>query len=479
VSAETSPPPPAPGRRLGLLVFLLTLAAAGALLQLRRPLLSLGGLTDEWFPLALNLAAFGTLGWADEPMVMRPPGYPAFVAGLLRLTTRVPVPPTASYHLAAIAVVCAAQAVLLAATATMLFAWLRPRVGDAIAFAAALVFGLNPYSLVLPGLLHYSVLHQFLLVAGSLALERALERSETSLRPLAAAGALWGLAALVRPVTLPLPALVVLMILARGLRGRRAAKAALVFAAAMAAVIAPWTARNFRLTGRLAPVNVQAWSVLWGSTVEPLGMEPDEYQWAKVAGRHMRPIYRRVTGEDYDYFRMLRHSDALEAAYREEALANFRRQPRVYLWNVARGFASLATQLNTALVSTHQRVQRTNGMARQEWFWTGAEAERQPTRTSRATALLAGALTLLAAIGIGAGIARRDAFLAVPLLVYLCVAIAHSLTLVDFMYYYVRVPFLVVFAALGLDALGRRGPLLAAALAGLAAVLGAVLLVGA
>jgi len=60
--------------------------------------------------------------------------------------------------------------VLLAATAALLFAWLRRRVGNTLAFAAALLYGLNPYSLVLPGLLHYDVLHLFLLVAGCAAL---------------------------------------------------------------------------------------------------------------------------------------------------------------------------------------------------------------------------------------------------------------------------------------------------------------------
>ena len=474
----TADAPPAPHRRLALLVLLLTLAAAGGLLQARRSLLTLGGLTDEWFPLSLNLAAFGTFGWGNEPILLRPPGYPAFVAGLLRLTTRVPVPVTASYHLSAIAILCAAQAVLLAATAALVFVWLRPRVGNVLALAAALVFGLNPYSLVLPGLLHYTVLHQLLLVAGCLALERAFTRAGDGVVPFAAAGALWGIAALVRPVTLPLPVFVLGMALARGLRGRRAAAATLAFTAAMAAVIAPWTARNYALTGRLVPVNVQGWAVLWGSTVQPFAMDPDQYQWAAVSGRHMRPLYRRVTGEEYDYLRSLRHTVALEAVYKEEAMANVRRQPGVYAWNVVRGFASLATQLNTALVAVFQRIQRTREMARQEWFWEGAETERAPTRTSRATAAGAAVLTVLAAIGAARGVARRDGFVAVPLLVALCVATAHALTLVDFMYYYLRVPFLVVFAALGMEALGRPGRWMAAGLVAASVAGAAVLLLG-
>ena len=171
-----------PALKLGLLVFLVTMAAAGYALREHRPLLTLDGLTDEWFPLGYNVAAYGTLGWGDEPILLRPPGYPAFIAGVLRLTTRVPPRLTPSYGEIATSMVCLAQAVLLAATAALLFAWLRPRVGNALAFAAALLYGLNPYSLVLPGLLHYDVLHLFLLVAGCLALDLALARADVALR---------------------------------------------------------------------------------------------------------------------------------------------------------------------------------------------------------------------------------------------------------------------------------------------------------
>jgi hypothetical protein len=231
------------------------------------------------------------------------------------------------------------------------------------------------------------------------------------------------------------------------------------------------------LTGRLVPVNAQGWAVVWGSTVERFRLEPDEYQWATMAGRHMNPIYERVTGKEYDYFRSLPHTVALESAFREAALANLRRQPQVYAWNVARGFATLSTQLNTALVSVFQRIQRTREVVRQEWFWRGAEEERRPTLTSRGTAIGAAILTVLAAIGVVRGAARRDVFLAVPLLVFLCVAAAHAVTLMDFMYYYLRVPFVIVLAALGMHALGRPGRWIAAALLA-ASVAGAAVLLG-
>jgi hypothetical protein len=449
---------------LAFLVFVVTLSAAGYNLFAHRPLLTLGGLTDEWFPIGFNVAAHGTLGWGDEPMLLRPPGYPAFIGGVLRLATRVPRQLSFTYSQTAVAVVTGAQALLLAATAAILYAWLRHRVGTRLALAAALLYGMSPYCLVLPGLLHYDVVHLFLLTAGCATLEAALRRAPVSLAPMALAGALWGITALVRPVTLPLPAFVAVMVLARGLRGARAASAVLAFSLAMAAVIAPWTARNYALTGRFIPINVQGWTVLWGSTVVPLRVDPNEYQWAAVASTFFNPIYRRVTGADYDYMVYLKKNEAIEAEFKTEALGNLRRQPGVYAWNVARGLGSLALQTNTAFVSVFQRIQRTGESVRQSWFWQGGADERAETRSSRATGAIAAGLTALAVLGLARGIVKRDAFLVVPVLVYLCIAIAHALTLVDLMYYYVRLPFLVTFAAVGADALGRWGRWIAAAL---------------
>jgi len=67
---------------------------------------------------------------------------------------------------------------------------------------------------------------------------------------------------------------------------------------------------------------------------------------------------------------------------------------------------------------------------------------------------------------------------AIPGLAFTCVALAHALTFFDFTYYYLKLPFLVVFAASGLASLRERGPLLAALFAGLAVAGSAALLLG-
>lgn len=468
-----------PERTLALLVFLLTLAAAVYIQKSSLPLLFMGGMADEWFPLGLNLAAYGTLGWGNDPILLRPPGYPAFIAAVLRATTSVPAPITESYGRVSIDMVVLAQGVLLAATAALLFAWLRGRVGVPLALAAGVLYGLNPYCLVLPGLMHYDLLHLFMLVAGCAALDSALTRTHRTLVPLAAAGALWGLVALVRPVTLPMPLFVLAMLLARGLRGRRAAPAVLAFSLAMVAVIAPWTARNYKLTGRLIPINVQGWAAVWGSTVMPFTADPDEYHWIRVALDHYYPLHTRVTGEEkYTYLGYVKHNMEIEAELKKEAFANLRRQPQIYLWNVARAFLSMNLQMNTSIVSVFQRTQQTRKSV-DPWtsFASGAQAERPETLTSRATGALIALLTVLAGVGIVRGLMRRDAFLAVPGLVYLCLTLAHTVTYFDYNYYYLKLPFLVVFAMLGAESLGVLGRRITTGLVGLclAATIGLLL----
>jgi 4-amino-4-deoxy-L-arabinose transferase-like glycosyltransferase len=438
------------------LLFVGSLAAALFLCVARRPAGSLGGLTDEYFPLGVNLAAHGTLGWGTTPIVFRPPGYPAFVALVLRATTPVPPVPGPEYLAQAGVIVCIAQAALLAATSVLLFEWLRRRVRASIAFTAALLYGVNPYSLILVGLVHYDVLHLFLTVAGCIALETAVERRDRAWLGLLAAGVLWGLTTLVRPLTLLLPPFVWLALHGRGLRGWRVATALCFFVAGMGLAIMPWTVRNYAVSGRLIPVNAQFWVAFWGSTAAKLRMDPNEYQWRGMAVTH----YKRATGQDYDYLAYLRDNLGLEAAFREQSLRNLRAQPEVYLHNVLRGFATMNLQINTALVSAYQRIQRPGESASQAWFWEGAEDERRETLASRSFGVLVAALTLLAGYGIVSAWSRRDGWLFVPGAVYLCLCLAHTLTYMDFMYYYVKLPFLVVFAALGLEALHARGPTL-------------------
>ena len=211
---------------------------------------------DEWFLLGSNLVAFHTLGVGSYAIVLRPPGYPALIAAALATSGPLPAaatnPATAgdlvslkeAYGPRGFDAVFRFQALLLAATAVALFLWLGGRLGPRWAFLAALLLGTNPYALVLVGVLNYSVLHMFFCVVGCWSLDWATELPGRPWR-IAAAGAWWGLAALVRPVTLPLAVfLLPLFLLRSGKNVPRALLGVLLFSAGTAVTVAPWTLRN-------------------------------------------------------------------------------------------------------------------------------------------------------------------------------------------------------------------------------------------
>ncbi len=459
------PPPSFSGRRLpslewalGAFLFVATLLASSQLNLAHKPLRFLGGITDEWFALGCNVAYDGTLGIGERPIVLRAPGYPFFIAAVLRATASKPERYTRSFFEPVLDAVCLVQCVLLAAACAWLYGWLLRRTSVGVAFTAALLFGLNPYSLLLPGLLHYDVLHLFLLIVSTSLLERLVSRGATAGIGMLGIGVVWGLTTLVRPVSLLLPPFVLLLLVARHRRAwKRAIAGALVLTAGMFAAIAPWTARNHAVTGRWIPVSLQAWSALWGSTVAPLGFDPDRYHWHDVGVEHLLPIFRRVTGAASDNYRVLiDHNLELEAAFRDEALRNIRERPFLYARNVLRSLLTLTLQINSSLVSVFQRTQRPGVEVSQAWFWGPDNPEREATPVSRGVSWLFGLLTILAAAGALRSLSRGDVFALTLGLVCGCVCLTHALIYMDYMYYYVKLPFLMGFAALGLDWLEGR-----------------------
>jgi hypothetical protein len=458
-----------PSRRrvAALVVGLATIGVSAFSVTSRRQLGPLGGLTDEWHPLGANLAVYGVLGMNEEPWILRPPGYPAFLALLLKASGP-PPDSTWAWRLQTRPLVYAAHAVLLAAAATLLFVWLSSWMRVGIALAGALLFGVNPLVLAWIGLLHYTTLHLLGLVAGMWALQWALREPVRPAR-LAAAGALLGLVTLVRPVTLPLPLFVLLALaLPRGGSWPRAARATAVFTLGMAAVVLPWTARNYAVSGRLVPVNLQAGIVFWGATEKPLTWDPDRYLWFELKDELLR-VHTRVTGmKEYDIVTFVHRLPELEAEYRREAFLNLRRDPSVYARNVARVVWAVAAQTSTAVPRAFVRVRGDSSRdpVRPGWF-EGASAELGSPGLALALRLLFGALTVLAALGAALGARARDAALLGPVALLACVTAAHALTHLDLLHHYVRLPFLVVLAFYALDRVARAGG--AAAPAALAA----------
>jgi hypothetical protein len=446
-------------RAVALGVCLLTLLVAGFSFTARRPLGSLGGLSDEWHVLGANLAVHGTLGVESEPWVFRPPGYPAFIAAVLRLAG----PPAAvsmSYLIRAEGAVYAAQSLALAAAAVALFLWLSTWLRPTLAAAAAVVFAVNPLSILSVGLLNYTVLHLLGLVLGIAALDRVAASPARSAAVIAT-GALWGLVTLVRPITLPLPVFAFLVFrFRRPVTWPRAARATALLTLGMALVITPWTARNYHVSGRWVPVNLQSGFALWAATVKPLPWDPNHYAWFELHPERSA-VHTRVTGEErYELATFVRFLPELEAEHRAEALRNLRRQPLVYVRNVARGLSLFAAGTPASLVRAFAYRQTIHGYPTQEWFLRGSPVPLGHVALGRGVEVLFAALLLLSVLGLAAGPTAGRRVLMAPVLVAACVALAHALTQMDLMYLYLRLPFLAVFAFAGADRLSSfsRGP---------------------
>jgi hypothetical protein len=472
-----------------LILALLVLAFSAFSLTQRRQLGLLGGLTDEWDLLGANLAVHGTLGLEHEPWLLRPPGYPAFIAISL-LLAGTPSVLTEAYLERAAPVVYAAQAITLATASVLLFLWLAPLISWPPAFAAGLFLGINPLSLTLVGLRQYPVLHILALVIGLWSLDRATARWPDGRAHMALAGITWGLATLVRPVTLLLPPFVFLLLLLRRPRlGRRSAVVAtFVFCLGMTAAIAPWTARNWAVSGHLVPVNLQGWANVWAATLRPLPVHPDSYRWFAVGPDIVR-VHHRVTGQpDYDLPTYVRFNAETENAYRDEALANLRREPMVYLGNVARSFRFLVVGTNTIYLRLFRYLQTTDAEIEQAWFVQGRGPRLGSEGLGRAFGALCVVLGALAAGGVLVGLRIREGPLLTAVMVTACFLVAHSIAHMEFTYLYVKLPLLAVlaFAPIGFlrrpasEAAASRHPrvadTLAVALGAATVVLGVLLL---
>jgi hypothetical protein len=455
---------------LALLAALVSFAVGMGSLARNPPLADLYGMTDEWLYLGFNLAIHHTVGLDREPILFRPPGYPAFVAAVLATGLRLPPHHDQRLELPGAHALYVAHVLVLAATTGLVCLWLGRSLAPGLAFLGAVTFGANPYSVVLTSLRHYDVLHWFLLVAGCLALEAALSRRPHAARMLAV-GALWGVATLVRPVTLLLPPFAALLFWWRRGANLPALREWALFVAGLCAVIAPWTARNYALSGRFIPVNAQSWTVTWATTVERTPAEADRYKWYKVAKAHYMPLYERVTGEnEYTFFTFARTILPLEDAFKAEALANLRKQPGVYAGNVAASFLSLQTDVNAIMLTAFRRQQEGTRFD-PRWFWLGDPANIPRGPEAHGFAVLHGALSLLALVGVVLGVRARDPFVAVPLVIHVALTTAHAITYMDTLYYYVKVPFVMVLGFYGIGRLGRAAGPAAVAVAAFALAL--------
>jgi hypothetical protein len=451
-------PGPSSRRTLALLAFLVSLSMSGFSLVGRRQLAGLGGIVDEWFLVGLNMRVSGTLGiQAGRPDVVLAPGYPLFVAAVAAVVGN-PRSLTPEYVERCVRAVFLAQALLLAGAASMIFLWISRHVGAGIALAMALAFGTNPYPLILTGLLHYDVLHMFCLVASCWCWQWALDDAGRHPMPMLCAGLLWGVTTLVRTVTLVLPLFAFLALALRERRGLRQALARCgLLTLGMLLVIGPYTLRNRHVTGRWVAVNAEGWMAIWGSSVRTFATDPNHYNWGLLYPEPFMDVFTAVTGQaSYSRAAFIDHNLALEDAFRREAMSNIRQRPLVYLGNCVRSFVTFNTRINSVFIKVFRHVQRPHTWPAQEWFRVGHPQEFEGAGAALAFSAFIALLTTLAVAGAWLAVRQRLAWALAPGFAYLTICAAHTVVYMDLMYYYVKLPFLFIFAAPFLDWAARR-----------------------
>jgi hypothetical protein len=420
-------------------VFVLALAWSRGLALSTTPI----GRSEEHFTIGQRLHQTGSLAAGSDPGVLRPPGYPAFVAATLHFrdvlaAMRGWAPAQAGADEDAILF---GQCLLAAATATVIFAFGATVLAPLEAACVGLAFACGPISIALVGLRSYHVLHILCLAVGTARLAVAARGPRGSPLDSLLSGVLWGIATLVRPVSLILPPFVFL--LARCRRGgtwRPAALFTLLFTVGMAIPVLPYTVRNYYVTGRLVLVNVQAGFQLWGATVSRSQPPEDSLSWLLLWRQHGMNIYRQVTGDqEYDLEVFSARVVELDDAFKRHALRNLRRRPSVYLHNVI------------------SNVGRFCGDSMASWPTTFADQNLLPRSRTRFLVRAYGlGLLLLALPGLIQGLWRRDPLAWTVLLVFCSLAAAHAIGFFYERYTYVKLPLLVMALTTTLATLGDR-----------------------
>lgn len=204
---------------------------------------------DFYHQLATDLAqgrAFSTL---DVPW-----GYAYLLALFYRLFGPTAVPPLL------------AQAALNAAIPALIYKYARDAFEPRVAAIAALLTGLLSFNTVYASTESSDSVCTVVFVAMVVLFAIALRR-DGWLR-FGICGALCGLAAQFRPNLILVPVLLASFALVYGLRSSHRVRNALIVVMTAAAMLVPWTIRNFRLTGQFIPTSTHGGQQFWYGTLQ-------------------------------------------------------------------------------------------------------------------------------------------------------------------------------------------------------------------
>jgi hypothetical protein len=406
-----------------LVCFLVATAAAWLASLLRQPLGRL--FSEEYFELAQVLSSTGSL-----ESFHRPPGFIAFLSILGFLNPAL----LGGHYLFAYLV----QGVVHGLTAAII----REELGSGEAATSrqliALAYALSPVALINVGFMHYDTLHVFLLVLSAAACRRALSNG-SRVRDAQAAGVVVAVLALVRPMTLPWPLMLLGLALVERRENRRtyALKAGLLLLG-FGLTLAPFAARNFFKTGHVILVNAQTGAALWPMTEVELQPDSAVYSWVPLWRTKGRPLVaERFPNLSLERDPFLTDTLNMNRFFLERSYENLSRAPMRYVRNVGRN----AWFFLSGNQGTYVHVVRTlNG---------SSESSLHPVRliciiAIEGLAVIAGLTGLIVCI-----VRKRSACLAVGSLL-VCLWAVHSALYLDFRYLYVRTPLCLLIAGIAL-----------------------------
>jgi len=410
--------------RAAALVFLAALLARVLFLCLHGPLLATD--SESYLRLAENLAGHGAFSLSPGPpfvpTIRRAPLYPAFL-GLL--------------HLAGLlrpGVVAALQAVVDSAVAVAVLVLAARVAGPAWALAAALAYAVHPGAIAAAASLLGEALFTALLVLAVTLLVRGRDREPPAL--LCAAGAVFGLAALCRPIALFLPFLCAAVLLAGRRAPQRGRTRLLLVPLAALCVIAPWAVRCSRAAGRLVLVQ--------GASAVNVYV-PTRWDWDQ--GDEARLWHVLAPGDEYCRRLTAAGTPAAMAAadafgYRQ-AVANVRADTGAYLRSRARTVPHLVLTTFDVFTGFNQSLAR-------------ARAEGRWARLVVKLALLALFSLLPLALAVIGLFRASGEVAALCVTLWLSTLLVHLPLWIEPRFWLPAVPFLLVGAAGGGAALARR-----------------------
>ena len=405
-------------------VFIITSVISLLILSKASPVL-----WEDHFQIGQNLRSTGTLTIDDVPSMLRPPGFPGFVAAALWAGDVISAPGDALSGRTAERdqrIVVSAHGLLLAAMAAALFFWASLSnsfiVAAGIAFAAAL----NPFSLALANVATYHLLFVVLTMVSTLGLF-SLRRFPASGPTAMAAGILWGLTSLVKPVTLVIPFFVAPLMLCR-LPRSQAVRAIGLILVGMVLTVGPYVARNYLITGQPI-VTAQSGFAFWGTSIEKSGADEPFLVWQPIWWKYGMPTFSKVTGSTKFSAPLLNaYALQLNAAFSKEAWQNILAAPGTYLHNIMRNFISFNLDTmefwNRFLVIRNERLVQALSK-----FWIVS-------------------LMVLAAAGAIWGCAKRDDDAMTVTAIYLGMVVAHSISFATELYTVAKLPLIVLGFAL-------------------------------